>query len=95
MSLSDSKSLLEQEIRQAFININSAGSQDGSSPELNIQSLASALAMAIHSYVTSANVDITGITTLVNAGIPVAPPPAIPVTTAPGTTTHTGFGKLI
>jgi len=95
MSLSASKSSLESAIRSAFNNINRAGAQDGSNPEANISELASALASAIHSYVTSAEVDITPVTTTVLPGIPVAPPPSIPATTAPGPTTHTGFGKLV
>lgn len=95
MSLLSSKSILEQSIQQAFANINRAGSQDGSNPEANIQALAEALSSAIHNYVTSANVDITGVTTIVNPGIPVAPPPSVPATTAPGTTVHTGFGRLL
>lgn len=95
MSLAESKVSLESAIRQAFSNINRKGAEDGSDPESNISDLASALASAIHGYVTSAQVDIAPVTTTVLPGIPVAPPPAIPVTTAPGPTTHTGFGRLI
>ena len=95
MSLSASKSTLESAIRQAFSDINRKGAADGSDPEANIISLASALAAAIHGYVTSADVDITTITTTVLPGIPVSVPPSIPVTTSPGPTTHTGFGKLV
>lgn len=95
MSLSASKSSLEAAIRQAFSEINKKGAVDGSDSESNIGDLAASLASAIHKYVTSADVDITPVTTTVLPGIPVAPPPSIPATTAPGTTTHAGFGKLI
>jgi len=95
MSLSASKSSLEAAIRQAFSDINSKGAQDGSSPESNISDLAAALSSAIHTYVTSAQVDITSVSTIVPPGIAVAPPPAIPVTTSPGQAVHSGFGKLV
>lgn len=95
MSLSASKSSLESAIRQAFSDINRKGASDGSDPEANISALAAALASAIHGYVTSADVDITSVTTKVLPGIPVAPPPSVPATTSEGFTTHNGFGRLV
>lgn len=95
MSLSLSKSSLESAIKKAFLDINSKGSLDGASPESNISALASALSDAIHSYVTSADVDITSVDTVVPSGIAVSSPPAAPVTTSPGKAKHTGFGKLV
>ena len=99
MTLDISKIALEQAIRQAFVTINSVGSNDGSNPDSNIQALAFALATAIHMYVKSANVDITQIVSTVPPGTPVSTAgvagPAAGTTVGPAIATHVGFGKLL
>jgi len=83
MSLSVSKSALEQSIKQAFLNMKSAGEADGSNPTANIDALAQAIASAVHSYVTSAQVDITTV---------VSSTPQTPA--GVGVAVHVGFGQL-
>lgn len=99
MALEISKIALGQAIAQAFITINSAGSNDGSDPEANIRALSASLAEAIHAYVTSANVDIAPVTSTVPPGVLVSTPflpAALPGATAsPGIAQHTGFGRLV
>ena len=99
MALSATKSLLENSIKQAFLNMKSSSEADGSNPNANINELASSLAAAIHDYVTSANVDITSVITTVPAGVLVAttgsPVSQAGTTVSPGLAQHAGFGKLL
>lgn len=99
MALDISKIALEQAIRQAFTTINSDGAADGSDPNANIQALASALANAIHMYVTSANVDITQVVSTVAPGVLVStvgsPAAQSGATVSPGLAQHVGFGRLL
>lgn len=91
MSLQISKSALEQAIVSAFIAVKNAGSLDDSDPNANIRRLASELTNAIHAYVTSAQVNITAVNTIVLPGI-ATPTGATTSPSAPAV--HTGFGKL-
>jgi hypothetical protein len=84
MALAASKSTLEQSIKQAFLDIKNSGESDGSDPDANIDALARAIASAVHTYVTSAQVDITTVVSTT----PLAP-------TGLGTAVHVGFGKLV
>lgn len=99
MSLSASKPSLESAIRQAFLTMKRSGEQDGSNPDANIDSLASALTSAIHDYVLSAQVDIAQVTSTVPPGVSVAtagsPAAQTGATVAPGIAQHAGFGKLV
>lgn len=99
MALEISKVALGQAIAQAFITINGAGAADGSDPEANIRALSAALAEAIHAYVTSANVDITQVTSTVPPGTivstPFVPNPLPGTTMSPGIAQHVGFGRLL
>jgi len=99
MPLSASKQGLTQAIKQAFLSMNNSGAQDESNPESNIDSLASSLADAIHDYVSSANVDITSVSSIVPPGVAVAtsgsPAAQTGATVAPGTAEHAGFGRLL
>ena len=83
MSLSVSKPILEQAIKQAFLDMKSAGEADGSNPTANIDALARAIASAVHTYVTSAQVDITTVV----SSTPQAP-------AGIGVAVHAGFGQL-
>jgi len=99
MALAVSKPHLEVAIRQAFANMKSSGEADGSNPDTNIETLAQALASAIHNYITSAQVDITQVTTTVPPGVAVitagSPSAQSSATVAPGVAQHAGFGKLV
>lgn len=99
MPLAVSKTALQQAIAQAFLTINNSGAADGSDPEANIRVLASALAEAIHLYVSSANVDITQVVSTVPPGTAVTttggPVAQTGATITPSVATHVGFGRLI
>ena len=94
-----SKMALQQAIKQAFVTINSVGSNDGSDPEANIQMLAEALATAIHLYVSSAQVDVTQVVSTVPPGVLVSttgsPAAQAGATVSPGIAQHVGFGRLV
>lgn len=94
-----SKIALQQAIKQAFVTINSVGSNDGSDPDANIQALAAALANAIHLYVSSAQVDVTQVVSTVSPGVLVSttggPVAQTGATVSPGVAQHVGFGRLI
>lgn len=94
-----SKMALQQAIKQAFVTINTAGSNDGSDPDANIQALAEALATAIHLYVASAQVDVTQVVSTVPPGVLVSttgsPAAQAGATVSPGIAQHIGFGRLV
>jgi hypothetical protein len=83
MSLAASRSILEQSIKQAFLDMKRSGESDGANPDANIDALSRAITAAIHAYVTSAQVDITTVVSTT----PLAP-------TGAGVAAHVGFGQL-
>lgn len=99
MPLSAAKSGLEQAIKQAFLSEKIAGEADESNPNANISALAAAIANAVHAYVTSAQVDITQVSSTVPPGVLVStsgtPAAQAGATTAPGVAQHVGFGRLL
>ena len=99
MSLEESKVSLEKAILQAFTKSIQEGSQEGSSPESNIQKLATSIASAIHEYVKSASVDISSVKTAVPPGTAVATTGTSTAqagtTVTPAVAVHEGFGKLV
>ena len=98
MSLKSSKDGLESAILKAFEKAletgRNAGEQDKSAQIR--KDLAKDLCNAIHSYVISADVNISTVNSQVPPGVAVAaPPPAGTGTTiAPGIVQHAGLGKL-
>ena len=76
MSLADAKPQLEQNIMMAFKNAQENAKKQGMDPlELQKQiqlNLAKDLSNAINIFVSSADVDISGVTSTVSAGVPVS-----------------------
>lgn len=100
MPLSIAKNQLEQDILEAFKEALQMGIDAGEKDDSeNIRKqLAANLAQAIHSYTTSAQVNITTVVSTVPPGVPVAtvgsPSAQAGATVSPGIAQHAGFGSL-
>jgi len=73
MPLSTSQALLEAEIISAFTDMRNAGKEDGANPEGLIADLGARIASAIHSYTTSAVVQVNLVNTAVIGASPTGP----------------------
>lgn len=100
MPLSAAKPTLEQSILAAFEKVMSTAKGAGEENKgAQIRAdLAKDLSVAIHDYVTSAQVNITSVVSTVPPGVPVAtagsPSAQVGTTVAPGVANHAGFGNL-
>ncbi len=93
MPLSAAKSPLESMIKQAFLDVLSAGKEDGADPEAIIAQLASDLTTAIDTYTTSALV-ITDPGQMVSTAVVTAGSAVAQAGTGTGATSATGTGSL-